>query len=162
MVAIALPASSSRMFGSELQREVNETVLVPKHYPKIEAGPDEADLVAYPMRNQGGVRVVEDDAFFAVDPARLALDAGKDGIEAEDGDLVHEGHIMYVEDLALPREDVDEFGNLGRVAGARRDDRRPLRFAVWNGPGFDAREKMVELSLGHRQQFCDIVGHCSS
>ena len=141
---------------------MNEAGLVPEHYPEIETGTDEADLVAYPVRNDGGLRVVEDDAFLAVEPARLTNDAGKDSIEAEDADLVREEHLLCVEDLALPGEDVDELGDLGRVGGARRDDRRPLRVAVWNGPGFDAREEMVELGLGHRQQLCDIVGHCGS
>jgi hypothetical protein len=148
--------------GSELQREMKEAGLFPARSPEIEAGTDEADLVAYPMRKEGGLRVVEDDAFLAVDQARPTHDTGKDGIEPEDGDLVRENHLLCVEDLALPGEDVNELGDLGRVGGARREDRRPLRLAVWNGPGFDAHEEIVELGLGHRQQLCDIVGHCGS
>jgi hypothetical protein len=90
--------------------------LVPEHSPEIEARRDEADLIAYPVRNEGGLRVVEDDAFLAIDPARLADDASEDGIKAEHGD-------------------VNELGDLGREGGARRDDYRPFPLAVRNGAG---------------------------
>jgi len=134
--------------------------LVPEHSPEIEARRDEADLIAYPVRNEGGLRVVEDDAFLAIGPARLADDASEDGIEAEHGDLVHEHHLLCIEDLALPGEDVDELGDLGREGGARRDDYRPCPLAVRNGAGFDAREEVAELGFGHGEQLCDMVGHC--
>ncbi|KAJ6081424.1 hypothetical protein N7499_006298 [Penicillium canescens] len=134
--------------------------LVPEHSPKIEAGTNEADLIAYPVGNEGGLRVVEDDAFLTINPARLADDASEDGIEAEHGDFIHKHHFLCIEDLALPGEDVNELGDLGREGGARRDDCRPFRIAVRNGAGFDALEEVVELGVGHCQQPCDIVGHC--
>ena len=148
--------------GSELERKINERGFVPEHPPKIEAGRDEADLIAYPVGNEGGLRVVEDNAFLSIDPARLADDASEDGIDAEHGDLVHKGHLLCVEDLALPGEDIDELGDLGRKRGARRDDYRPFRLAVRNVAGFGACEEVVEVGLGHCQQFCDSVGHCDS
>jgi len=71
------------------------------------------DLIVYLVRNDEGLRVVEDDTFLAIDLARLADDASEDGIEAEHGDLVHEDHLLYIEDLALPGEHVNELGDLG-------------------------------------------------
>jgi hypothetical protein len=136
--------------------------LVPEHPSKIEARRDEADLIAYPVRNVGGLRVVEDDALLAIDPARLEVDASDDGIDAEHGDLVHEDLLLCIEDLALPGEDVNELCDLGREDGARREDCRPLPLAVRNGAGFGAREDGAELGLGHGEQLCDIVGHCGS
>lgn len=137
--------------GSELQRKINKVGLLPEHSPEIEAGRDEADLIAYPVGNEGGLRVVENDAFLSIDPARLADDASDDGIEAEHGDFVHEDHLLCIEDLALPGEDVNELGDLGREGGARRDDYRSFRIAVRNVAGFDAREEVVELGVGHCQ-----------
>jgi len=136
--------------------------LVPKHSPKIEAGTDEPDLITYPVGNERGLRVVEDDALLTIDPARLADDASDDGIEAEHGDSVHKDHFRSIEVLALPREDVNELCNLGREGRARRDDCRPFCLAVRNGTGFRAREEVVELGVGHCEQLCGIVGHCDS
>ena len=135
-------------------------VLLPEHSAEIEARRDEADLVAYPMRNRRGLRVVEDDAFLAIDPARLADDVSEDGIKAEHSDFVHKRHLLGIEDLALPGEDVDELGDLRREGRARRNDCRAFPLAVWNGAGFDAREEVAELGFAHDEQLFDIERHC--
>src|SRR5262245_58408930 len=44
---------------SELQGEVHETLLVPVDLTQVEPGADLPDLVADPLGDQGGVRVVE-------------------------------------------------------------------------------------------------------
>lgn len=148
--------------GSELERKINKMGLVPEHSPKIEAATDEADLIAYPVSYEGGLRVVEDDTFLTIDPARLTDDASENGIETEHGDFVHKDHLLCIEDLALPGKDVNELGDLGRDGGARRDDCRPFRIAVRNGAGFDALEEVIELGMGHCQQLCNVIGHCDS
>ena len=68
-----------------------EGFFVSDRSPEIESGTDKADLIAYSVRKEGGLRVIEDNAFLAVDPAQPVHNADKDCIEAEDGDLVHRG-----------------------------------------------------------------------
>ena len=138
---------------------MDEAGLVPEDAAEVEAGADEADLVADPVGDEGGVGVVEDDALLAVDPAGLAGDAGDDGAQAEDGDAVAQDHVLGVEDLALPGEDADEASDGGRGGRAGRDDGRAVADAVGHRPGLDAREELVELGRGHRQQRGDVVDH---
>src|SRR5215468_9416300 len=73
---------------SELQAEVDQALLGPVDLTEIEIGTDQADLVPYPMRDQRGLRVVEHDAFLAVEPARTLVDLGDDRFEAERPDAV--------------------------------------------------------------------------
>src|SRR5512134_2990825 len=69
--------------GMELQREVDQPRLVPIDLAQIDVGGDQPDLVADPLRHDGGLRVIQHDAFLAVEPARRLVDLGDDGVDAE-------------------------------------------------------------------------------
>src|SRR5208283_3043414 len=99
--------------------------------------------------NEGGLGIVEDDAFLAVEPARRLVDARDDGLEAEGEDLVAEKSGLGVEDLALPGEDVDDRRDLGAEHGSRRDDRRACGLAVRNRASVMSAEQGVEFGLRH-------------
>ena len=62
----------------ELQREIDQAGFAPPDFAEVElaGGIDEPDLVANFSREQRCLRVVEDDALFAVDPTRRVVDAG--------------------------------------------------------------------------------------
>src|SRR5579859_66914 len=108
------------------------------------------------MRNNGGLRVVEDNAFLVVDQTRLTNNSGKDGIEAKDGNLVHDNHFRCIKDLALPCEGVDKLGDFGCELGARWQNDSSLPLPIRNGSSFGALVELIELDLGHLQQLCDI------
>src|ERR671923_1087239 len=102
--------------GRELEREVQDPCALPVDEPEVEARRDLADLVADPVCDQRGLRVVEDDRLLAVQPARLLVDLGPHRLEAEGADLVQQLPFLGVEDLALPDEQVGELlGGLGEL-----------------------------------------------
>src|SRR6185437_7589477 len=67
-----------RRLGMGRQGEVEDAVAFPEDQAEVEAGRDEADFVADPVRDERGPGVVEDDTLLAVEPARRAVDLGDD------------------------------------------------------------------------------------
>src|SRR3954451_14123680 len=118
-----------------------------KYLAKVEAGLDHADFVADPSRHQRSLRIIENDAFLAVEPALALVDPGDDGGDAERQDLVFQQPGLGIEDLALPGEMVDERGDLGSEAGAGGDDRRAFSLAIGNVTDRAAGEQLVQLGL---------------
>ncbi len=116
--------------GPEPECEVDEAVLVPVDLAQVHTGADEPDLVTDPVGEERRVGIVEDDALLAVEPARALVDAGDDRVQPERQDAVAQDALLRVEGLALPREVVDEAGEVVRVRRAGGDDRRALRLPV--------------------------------
>src|SRR5215472_6885140 len=125
---------------SELQREVDQPFLVPVHLAQVQAWADLANLVANPMRDERGLRVVENDALLAVQPARPHVHLGDDGVEPEREDPVPEHALLGVEDLALPGEMVDERRNVQGVRCAGSDDRGAIGLTIGDLTGLALRE----------------------
>src|SRR6266508_2366649 len=121
---------TGRALPGELQREVEDLALLPEDEPEIEARRDLADLVADPLRHDGGLRVVEDDRLLAVEPALVLVDLGPNSLDPEGEDLVAELALLAVEDLVLPCDEVDELRGGLREAGPRRDEHGAFRLAV--------------------------------
>src|SRR4051812_18921406 len=92
----------------KLQCEMEDPGFPAKHLAKVEAGLDHADLVADPPRHQRGLRIIENDAFLAVEPALALVDLGDDRGDAEWQDLVLQQPGLGVKDFALPSEMIDE------------------------------------------------------
>src|SRR5919106_584610 len=67
----------------ELQCKIDQSLPAPVHLAQIQARTDLADLVPDPLRDEGGVGVVENDALLAIQPAVFLVDPGNDGAEAE-------------------------------------------------------------------------------
>ena len=61
-----------------------------EYLAEIKARLDHPDLVADPAGHQRGLRIVEHDAFLAVEPALALVDASDDGGDAERQNLVLE------------------------------------------------------------------------
>src|SRR5262245_34773853 len=53
---------------SELEAEVDESLFVPIDLAEVEARRNEPDLVADPLGDDGGLRVVEHDAVLVIEP----------------------------------------------------------------------------------------------
>ena len=100
------------------------------------------------MRNHRCLRIVQYDTFLAVNPARFATYMGEDSVETKDGDLVHKCHLLRIEDLALPGEEIDELGNLGRESGAGCDDRGAVCVTVGYGSSFGVSEEDSKFRFG--------------
>src|SRR5829696_8698311 len=134
----------------ELEREVEDLVPLPEDEPQVEMGRDLADLVPNPLRDERGVRVVEDDRLLAVEPARLLVDLRANRFQTERADLVLQLAFLPIEDLALPRHEV---GDLRRRAGDgvifRPDQNLSVGFAVGNLARRAAAEELIELGPRH-------------
>jgi hypothetical protein len=50
--------------STELQAEMNQRLLPPVHAAEIEIWANQADLITYPVRDYGSVRVVKDNSLF--------------------------------------------------------------------------------------------------
>src|SRR3954471_16511019 len=74
-----MPARS----GGELEREVQDAVVIPKDDPKVGAFVDEPYLVTDPVGDDRRLRVVENDAFFLVKPTGFLVHLGADAVEME-------------------------------------------------------------------------------
>src|SRR5215472_11895190 len=129
------------------------------HFAEIEALAYLSNFVAKPAGDQRRLRVIEDDALFAVKQAGPLVDPGDDRIETEERYLVGQDALFRVEGLALPSEDTDEFSQLGAEPGSRRDDGGALRFSIRNRTGWAAGVESVKLRLQHLQQLVYIRGH---
>src|SRR5215470_14779143 len=115
------------------------------HFAEIEALPYLSNFVAKPACDQGGLRVVENDALFSVKQAGPLVDPGDDRIEPQERYPVGEDALLRVEGLSLPSEDADEFSQLRAEPGSRCDDRGALRFSIRNWSGWAAGVESVEL-----------------
>src|SRR5215813_3090834 len=133
----------------ELQREVDQPFFLPVHFAEIQLRTDLTDLVANPLRDGRRLRVVEDDALLAVEPARSFVDFGDDRVEVERRNAIAQDTVRAVERLALPDEQADELRDLEAVVRARRDDCGPFGGAVRNRTRLAGFEQIVELSLRH-------------
>src|SRR6266852_7857325 len=69
--------------GSKLQRKIDEPLFVPVNFSQIKTRPDLADLIANPLRDERRLRVVENDAFLAIEPAGPFVNLRDDRIEPE-------------------------------------------------------------------------------
>src|ERR1700733_2074715 len=152
---------SSRLSAGipEVEREIDQPLRVPIHLAEIEALIDEPYLIPNVRSNEGGLGIVEDDAFLAVEPASRLVDARDDGFEAERQDLVAEKSGLGVEDLALPGEDINSRRDIVAERGSRRYDRGACAFAVRNGASLMRAEKRIELGLRHAEQLLRIQSH---
>src|SRR5262249_27577412 len=110
----------------ELQGEIDQPFFVPVDLPQIQPGPDLADLIANPARDQGGLGIIENDALLAIQPARRLVDLGNDRVEAEKENAISQHAVFRVESFALPREVVNELGDLLRIGRARATIAVPL------------------------------------
>src|SRR5215472_10682605 len=115
------------------------------HFAEIEALPYLSNFVAKPAGNQRGLRVIEDDAWFAVKKTGPLVDPGDDRIEAEERYLVGQDALFRVEGLSLPSEDADEFSQLGAEPGSWRDDGSAVRLSIRNRTGWAAGVESVKL-----------------
>src|SRR5437667_888479 len=144
---------------SELQTEVDQALLVPVHLAQIELRADQADLGTVPVRDHRGLRVVEDDALLAVEPARALVELGDNRLQAEGQDAVLERPARGVEHLSLPAEVIDDLRDRARVRGARRDDGSAVGGAVRHVACGTCAKQIIELGLGNRQQLLYVVCH---
>ena len=138
-----------RAHAAELEREVEDLVLLPVHEPEVEARSDLADLVAHVPREERRLRVVEDDRLLAVEPARLLVDLRAHRLDAEREDLVLEVALLAVEDLALPGEGLGDPGDVVgdlRRSPIRRGPSRPRRRSGSRRPGCCGRARRARRS----------------
>src|SRR6266404_1226413 len=135
---------------SELETEVDQALLCPVDLAEVDPGADQADLVAYPVRDEGSLRVVQNDALLAVEPAWGLVDLGDDRLYAERQNAVLERAALGVEDFPLPAKVIDDLCDRLTVFGSRCDDRRAGGGAVRNVARRARTEQIVELALGHR------------
>ena len=54
----------------KLQSEVDQPLFTPVDHAEVNAGSDFANLIAYPMRDERSLGVIEDDALLLIQPAR--------------------------------------------------------------------------------------------
>src|SRR4051812_35647952 len=60
--------------GGKLEGEMDQLLFAPENDAEINAGRDFADLVADPLRDQGCLGIIEDNADFPVEPALVLVD----------------------------------------------------------------------------------------
>ena len=119
---------------------------------QVEARTYLANLVANPLRHDGGVRVIQNDALFFIKPARSSVYLGRDGFySAEEEPILQYGALrigwVWLEYFALPGKNMDESRDRVRDGGARRNNRFALALAVGNRPGGGIAKYVVELLL---------------
>src|SRR5436190_23738524 len=83
----------------ELQREVKELLVVPIDRAKVRVRSDLPDLIADVMRDDRGLRVVEDDGVLVVDQTVAGVDLGQNGFRAGEPEVVDERAVLRIEDL---------------------------------------------------------------
>src|SRR5262249_39708915 len=120
---------------AEVEREVQDLASLPEHDAKVELGRHLSDLIADPVGNDRGLRVVEHDAFLAVDPAGCSVDLGRDCRYARWKHKVAQLAALGIEDLAFPEELVRHPGDdiLDRRAGS--EEHRAVCLAFRGRPG---------------------------
>src|ERR1043166_2218726 len=108
---------------AEVEREVDQLAFIPEHDAQVQPWRDLADLVAYPVRHQRRLRVVEHNALFLIEPARTLVDLRDDGLKTYGQDFVAQFALFGIKNFALPRDDMRKLrGNL-RELGPRIDNR---------------------------------------
>src|SRR4051812_13043108 len=95
---------------AEVQAEVDQALLLPVDLAQVEAGLDLTNLVPNPVRQQGRLRVIQDDAFLLVEPTRVLINFRDDRIQPKRCDAVCEDAVLAVEGLPLPGEMADHLG----------------------------------------------------
>src|ERR1035438_10185453 len=110
--------------------------------------------------HQRSLRVVEHDAFLAVEPALPLINFGYDGVQPECQNAVSQCPVGSIEGLSLPPKSVDQGGDLRAESRARSDDGGSLGLAIRDIAGRAAGEKIVEVLLRHGQELRDSVRHC--
>jgi hypothetical protein len=146
----AFSASLRRNFlflGLKLQSEIDQALFVPIDFAEIKLRLDLADLIANPLRHHGGLRIVQDDAFFIIEPARPFVDFGDDGIQPQGQDFVLELPLLGIKDFSMPGKVTDEFGNVLRIGRSGRDNSGAFALAIRNIADGAIGEKRVKLSL---------------
>src|SRR5271157_5645295 len=108
---------------------------------------------------QGGLRVVENDALFAIEPALRLVDLSDNGVQSEGEDAVSQRPVRGIEGHSLPPKSIDQGRDWLAKLRVRSDDGGPLSFAVGDVAGRTIREKIVEFLLGHRQKLRRSVCH---
>ena len=139
--------SSKNSRVRELEREVEDAVVVPIDDAEVGARIDQSHLVPDPVRHGRRLRVVEDDALFLVEPAGLLVDLRPDPVQVQRRDLVEQLALVGVEDLPLPRDEVNDFGRDLRELAAGRDDHRSAAFASGDLARRARAEQLVEFLL---------------
>src|SRR5262245_21631290 len=133
--------------------------VAPVHPAKIQIRCNEADLVANPLSDERGLRIIEDDALLVVEQAGSFVDLSDDRVQAEHGNAIPQNAVRTVERLALPDEHADGVCELRCEDRAGCNNRRTLRRAVRNGSTLRFAEQIVELGLGQLEQARDINRH---
>src|SRR5262247_1668468 len=76
-------APRARFTSSELEREMQNRLVVPIHAAEVDVGRDQTDLVANPLRHERGLRIVKNDAFLLVEQAGPRVDLGDNRVDAQ-------------------------------------------------------------------------------
>src|ERR687898_2133508 len=93
--------------GVKLQGEINQSLFLPINFPQVEAGFDLADLITYPLSDNGSIGVIQDNTVFAVEPTRSFIYFGDDGIETKRKNPVLQYSLTGVEYFTLPGKVTD-------------------------------------------------------
>src|SRR5579884_455258 len=96
-----LAASRSRR---EVETEVNQSLLRPIDHAQVYIGCYQPYFVAYPVCDDRGLGIIQNDAIFLIEPARRDVHFRDDGIEAERRYAIGQHAVRTVERLALRSE----------------------------------------------------------
>src|SRR5437879_5068521 len=101
-----------------------------EHLTEIKPRLDHADFIADPAGNDRSFRIIQDDAFLAVEPTGALVDLREDRAQTKGGDQVPQQAGFGVEDFALPGEMIDEARDRGCEHGPGADDCGSLALSV--------------------------------
>ena len=122
-----------------------------EYYTKVStiAGFDLADLITYPLSDDGSIGIIQDNTLFAVEPTRSFVNFGDNGIETKRKNSVFQYSLAGIEDFTLPGKVTDELGDVRTELCPGRNDRGSIRFAVWNPPFV-----LIGFAFGLGTNFC--------
>src|SRR6266567_3996957 len=133
----------------ELDSEVNGLGLVPVHKTEIYSWADLTNLIANALGKQRRLRIIEDDTFLVIEPARGLVDLRHNGVQSEGKDSIPESPMGSVKRLTLPHEYIDDCSNLCAVPGAWRDNCCSLSLTIGDIAGGALGEEGVKLLAWH-------------
>src|SRR5438045_3293133 len=121
---------------------MDQRLLLPVNPTQIEIRCNAADFIPYPVRNQRGIRIVEHDAFFAIEPAFVFINSRDNSVEADWKNSVSEHSPFSVEGFTLPGKQVHDLRYFLAELSARSNDRCPFRGSIGNVSRGVVREKL--------------------
>jgi hypothetical protein len=77
------PALRLDLRRRKLETEINKPALVPIDFAQVEIWHDQPDFIPDPVRHDGSLGIIQNDAILTIEPTLIYIDFGNDRVQSE-------------------------------------------------------------------------------